>query len=503
MSMAPTLAIEHLTVECHVPAADEERRARGILERVLLSVQRELPDYLDRLLAADADSDAIIVIDTLRFDATINAAWPRDRIAQVLAAQLSRSLWRALERPDAVRFKDRPEMLARFLVDLAQGTAYARGWHRAFDGLRVLPASAIVRTLVTDETLASRAALSRLLPAELERVVALLSPGDAERALSALLSAAGPAGACDLAAIVAAALSQHCVPPDTAHRQIALLIAIARQPDAEANAGALALARVLFRLAAAEDAEATASWTDRFESLVRRLAVEGDAAALALLRSGRARPEPDAVASAVKALRQEQPRAEARVQTTCGGAWLLLPWILDAVEDQPDTPALALHVLAASAGVRAPEVWQSAPLREALELDDERLGRAARARRSWRALDPASPPASEEIQAQNRAHIRRGLAPLRMPRCGARAVGQLAAQAMAAYARRLPGFAESSYRYLWDNLLATEAAIRLDAGTIDVALKPPPLDVIWKITGADRASCALPNGRPVRVAVRR
>jgi hypothetical protein len=500
MSMASSLAIEQLTVECHVPAADEERRARGILDRVLSSVQHELPAYLDRLLAAEGDSDAIIVIDTLRFDATINAAWPRDRIARVLAAQLSRSLWRALERPDAIRFADRPEMVARFLVDLAQGAAYARDWHRAFDGLRVLPASAIVRTLITDEPLESRTALSRLLPADLDRVLALLSRGDAERALTALLRAASSDVACDPAVIVAAALSQRCLSLDTPQQQLALAIAIARQPDAEANDGALAIARALFRLAATGGA-ASAAGTDQFQTLLRRLAAEGDAGALALVQSGRARFGAEAVEAAVKALQGEQPQAEVReLHTTCGGAWLLLPWILNAVDDHP---ALALHVLAASAGARAAEVWHSAPLREALDLDDERLAHAARATRALGDIAPVPASASREIEEQNRAHIRLGLAPLDLPRGAARVVGRLAAQAMTAYARRLPGFAESSFRYLWDNLLATEAAIRFNAEAIEVALKAPPLDVIWKITGADRASCALPGGRAVRIAVRR
>jgi hypothetical protein len=500
MSMASTLAIEQLTVECHVPAADEERRARDILDRVLASVQHDLPDYLDRLLATEADSDAIIVIDTLRFDATINVAWPRDRIARVLAAQLSRSLWRALERPDAIRFKDRAEMLARFLVDLAHDAAFARGWHSAFDGLRVLPASAIVRTLITDEPLESWTALSRLFPADLDRVLALLSRGDAERALTALLQTANSDALCDPAVIAEAALSQRCLSLNMPQQQLALAIAIARQPDGEANAGALAIARALFRLAATGDVAAAAG-ADQFQSMLRRLALEGDAAALALLQNGLVRFDAEAVASAVKALQGEQPRADVReLHATCGGAWLLLPWILNAVDEHP---ALALHVLAASAGARAAEVWHSAPLREALDLDDERLTAAARATRALGNIEAASASASREIEEQNLAHVRLGLAPLGLPRRAARTVGRLAAHAQIAYARRLPGFAESSFRYLWDNLLATEAAIRYEAEAIEVALKAPPLDVIWKITGADRASFVLPGGRAVRIAVRR
>ena len=500
--MSSALAIEQLIVECHVPAADEERRARGILERVLSSVQHELPDYLDRILA-EADSEAIVFIDTLRFDATINAQWPRERIARALAAQLSRSLWRALERPDAMRFQDRPEMLARFFGDLAQGTAYTRVWHRAFDGLGLLPASAIVRTLIGDEPLASRTALSRLLPADLDRVIALLSRADAERALAAVLSAANPEAACDPASVVAAALSQRCLALETPQQQLALAVAIARQPDAGANAGALALARVLFRLAATCDPDEPGVWVE-FQDLLQRLAADGDAAALAVVRSGLARFDADAVTGAVQALRREQPRADVReLHTGCGGAWLLLPSILSALKGRPDAAALALHVLAASAGARAPEVWNSAPLREAFGVDEGQLAHATRVAWPLPGLGTVSPSTSDEIEEQNRAHIRLGLVPLALPRGAARIIGQLASEAMRAYARRLPGFAGSSFRYLWDNLLATDGWIRTDSRAIDVALKPPPLDVIWKITGADRASYALPDGRAVRVAVRR
>jgi hypothetical protein len=92
---------------------------------------------------------------------------------------------------------------------------------------------------------------------------------------------------------------------------------------------------------------------------------------------------------------------------------------------------------------------------------------------------------------------------LNLPRPLTRAATRVAYAALTAYARRLPGFAESSFAHLWKNLLATPATLRLHADLIEVALTPPPLDVIWRISGADRAAYVLPNGRRVRVGPRR
>ena len=80
-----------------------------------------------------------------------------------------------------------------------------------------------------------------------------------------------------------------------------------------------------------------------------------------------------------------------------------------------------------------------------------------------------------------------------------RAATRIAYAAFAAYARRLPGFRDSSFSHLWANLLATPAMMRIYPSRIEVKLTPPPLNVIWKITGADRATYRLPTGCIVRV----
>jgi len=146
--MSLALAIERLAVGCYMPksVADDTRKAKDILDRILSSATRELPECLRRALASEPASDTIAFINTLHFDVTINTEWPRDEIARSLAIQLLRGLWRTLDDPDTIRFKDRAEMLGRFFLDLAQGTAFTRSWHGCFAGLRLLLTSGIVRT---------------------------------------------------------------------------------------------------------------------------------------------------------------------------------------------------------------------------------------------------------------------------------------------------------------------------------------------------------------------
>ena len=191
--MSLALAIERLAVDCHMPQAVADDSA----EPTMCSIESchrqpgNCPSICSRALASEHESETIAFIDTLRFDVTINAEWPRDEIARAIAVQLLRRLWRRLDEPGTIRFKDRAEMLARFVLDLAQGAAFTQNWHRRFAGLRLLSTSAIIRTLIVDEPLVAGIALARLLPADLHTVTTLLTEVDAERAVAAIV---GPAG---------------------------------------------------------------------------------------------------------------------------------------------------------------------------------------------------------------------------------------------------------------------------------------------------------------------
>jgi hypothetical protein len=488
--MSLALAIERLAVGCHVPksVADDTRRAKDILDRVLSSATRELPECLRRALASEPATDTIAFIDTLHFDVTINAEWPRDEIARALAVQLVRGLWRKLDDPHTIRFKDRAEMLGRFFLDLAQGAAFTRSWHDCFAGLRLLPMSGIARTLIVNEPVLAGAALARLLPADLQKMTALLNELDAERALAAILGAAQGCGEADPVAVATAIVSQDCLPLQNPQQQLSFAIAMLRETGTIANTEMLSLARTLVQLASKPDG-AMAAKTDA-----------------------------TSVAEAVRILSEEFPDDEAAERSSsCGGIWLVLPHVLAVLGHEMELAPVALCALALAAGDDAEDVWRDDLLRAMLDVDDAALSRFQErtgsgstfpAERSSgedareETTESRSPP-SYSLRRRNLAHLRRGVMQLNLPGVLTRAATRVAYAALSAYARRLPGFAESSFAHLWKNFLATPAMLRVRPSAIEVMLAPPPLDVIWRISGADRAAYVLPNGRSIRVELRR
>ena len=204
-------------------------------------------------------------------------------------------------------------------------------------------------------------------------------------------------------------------------------------------------------------------------------------------------------------------------RSDCGGIWLLLPHVLTALDHDTALAPVALCALALAAGDDASSVWRNDLLRATLDLDDEVLsrfrerggpvagflgGHSTRGKATDEATEfHSSHPRS--LRRRNLAHLRRGIVQLNAPRAFARAGARVAYAALSAYARRLPGFGDASFAHLWKNFLATEATLRIRDRAIDVLLAPPPLEVIWKISGADRAAYVLPNGRSIRVGLRR
>jgi hypothetical protein len=483
--MSPVLAIERLAVDCHMPKslADDTHRAKEILDRILSSATRELPECLQRALASEPASDMIAFIDTLRFDVTISTEWPRDEIARAFAMQVLRSLWRTLDDPGTIRFKDRPEMLAQFVLDLAQGHAYTRNWHLRFAGLRLLSTSGIVRSLIVDEPVVAAAALARLLPSDLQKVTALLNESDAERALIAILGSAQSSVEADPVLVATTIVSQGCLSLQKPQQQLSFAIAMGRQTGAVADAEILALARGLLELASKPDgAMPTAAKSDE-----------------------------TSVAEAVRILKQELPRQDGSERSSrYGGIWLVLPHVLAVLGHKMELAPVALCALALAAGDDAATVWRDDLLRATLDLDDAALSSfqtgsvsTFSAERPSDATAESHSPPPYSLRRRNLSHLRCGVIQLNLPGAVTRVATRVAYVALSAYARRLPGFAESSFAHLWKNFLATPATLRVSTGATEVMLAPPPLDVIWRISGADRATYVLPNGRSIRVGLRR
>ena len=515
--MSASLTVDHLAIACHVGSAGGHvQRAQRVLDRVIGSVMHELPALITRVLATEPDSDEIVFVPSVHFDATVNAAWPADQIARALVAPLMRSLWRSMADPGTIRFRDRAELLARFILDLSQGYAYVRDWHEEFEGLKLLPASAILRTLVTNERDAARIGLARLLPDQLRRCVALLSGSDARRVLKEI-ECIQASSDLTLRALVDVLISQNCFALNDAHDQINFAIAVVRETGHTLDASTLALARAAVAVAgeAGTVGLSEEDCRDRlFSAVMELMRSQGSGSALragldqAFLGTDSAL---DILTGLKKALGVE---SAVERRCFCAGPWLLLPAIVDFIGAHVVGEHLATCALAAAAlcaGEDANKVWWDEVLREGLSLEEKTIARSID-QFAWPLLTNRGRPIpltpwlarrSRAIRHRDLLHFARAANALQLPRSLERFARRAAYRALLSYAQRLPGFAEASFSHLWGNFLRAPAYVRTysDPAQFEVLLERPPLDVIWRISGADRAAYSLPSGCEVRVRV--
>src|SRR6516162_8759965 len=91
-------------------------------DRLDTAVRDDMPGLLAPQLVRtiDPDDPALVFVRRLSLDIAIDAAWDREAIAAQCARALTASLSRALgggDTDNVIRFADRTEYLARFLVD--------------------------------------------------------------------------------------------------------------------------------------------------------------------------------------------------------------------------------------------------------------------------------------------------------------------------------------------------------------------------------------------------
>jgi hypothetical protein len=497
-----TLTVRNFAIECRTPAEADSTRSRDVLDRTLAGIRRDLPRFLRHALSSEDDKKDIIFVERLAFEATISADWNEDVIAAEVGRQLLRQLRARLSDPGTQRFADAAELLARFLLDVAEGAAFTRDWHRMFEGLKVLPLSAMVRTLIERDGDAAVMALARLDRGSAEKIVAQMIDGDARRALTAL--SAGSARPCrdlrqiaeamvTLAPAIFATGSPSAV---TAHRHIVLAAALFRQTGLSADAITLRLADALVAAAQSgaplENVPGSLATDFADREMIAASASEDDfKEALTILGRAIVRQAREPFARHTGAAMPHAPEQFARH----GGVWLLLPYLLD------HAPAATLTALALAAGTEARAVWRDGLLRDALGVapDDDTFVDALMARDGPRVV--ASPHRPFAVRRRDQQHLLAAATTLAIPPPLLRLPRRLATYALRRYASRLPGFSESSFAHLWKNLLSTPATIRAGANQFLVGLTPPPLDVIWRISGAGAANYELADGRRVIVDV--
>ncbi len=155
--------------------------ARRTLPHALSSaVSRSLPD----------STAEVWMISSLKLEVDLNLDSNEDQLALNWARQAAISLAEILggdsEANQVLHFANRAAYLAHFLRDLVDGSAWGKWYYHQFEGLRLLPLSAALRTAISREVSIGREALLQLTSTALRRIVTSLTDNDAQRVLDEL-----------------------------------------------------------------------------------------------------------------------------------------------------------------------------------------------------------------------------------------------------------------------------------------------------------------------------
>jgi hypothetical protein len=496
-------------ISAHHPAPE------AVKERLDRTITHVLAPRLSNAFSSwfSENDPSVWVIRRLDIDVALNAKWDHDELTRAFTARIARTLGDTLhddvDTTNVIRFSDRTAYLASFLSDLAAGAAWGRWYYRSFDGLRLLPASAALRTAICDQPDFGRDALLRLNDEELLRVLRALTSQDARRILDSFAESA-PAvseSRCFQAAWSAwktlSATSSGLT--DQWPRALQLFLTASR---GDANAGGLnlkAASLALLRLAGSLDAYSIA----RIEQLCAALsradlpglyASAGSADAeilLPLLRcpSAFVREVIQTMVARRNGLPSDDNGMPGPRHTPFGGIFLLLP-ILDELPladatrgwphaDEAAAITLVRFLLVVKCCARqhaAPAFWD--PLLRDLLL-----------------IPPGiSPQVIRDWQSQiTPGHLRQMLSTIVDGHKTARkfsesvdvALSRVARHVYRSFARRLPGFAKSSIPYLFGNFLDFSASIQHEPLRCVVRIGRPPLHFVLRMTGNTRQTYRL------------
>jgi hypothetical protein len=516
---APALAIRRFALAVEAPSSSAVATARlaGGAVRDLLpaALAERLPDTPD---------DLLLLIRRVELDLSLGEGDDAQRIATRIADALALAL--AIARasapanagaiPEAFdggampRFTSPAGHVAAFLAALAEGRGCNSWWFRGFDGLRVLPRSAAVRTVLLREPASIGAVFAALDLAARSRLANILGAADADLLLDAL-----------------AALQPSLVAEED---WIALAAALRR---AGARAAPARAVEALMIMAAERSADIGGEIAAGARTASRWLAVAGSAPGPPAPRPPAPRPPaprppaPEAIARKRGASRISEPErlgsllpealrtallaseddsapaaAGARLFSPLGGYALMLAPLseIDFAALSPGWHALSgaaperglqLFILAAAAGDRR---LLGDPFWRTLLALPPRVTVAELV--AWFGAAPPVGPIDTVAAGRHRGVT---LPPgLGTPR-GRKAVAALARSTLGRFAARLPGFASASAAFLRTNLLGAGATLWEAEGVVHVRLERPPLDVLLSITGAGEREVALPDGRLLRM----
>lgn len=476
----------------HLVPADHPAPER-VRERVDDAIRRDVAGALaDVAACASGDPHAIVFVRRLELDVAIDAGWDRAAIAGACASAFSRTLLRELadgSTDNVVRFGSEAELVAAYVATRAQGDAPLPWFLERFRGWSYLPASAAIRSALCETPEIGAAALPLLSPPALTAVALTLEARDVEAITRSISLAAPAAGRRDALRDVLVACIREPPPYHVIGRPGFVVWLAARTGGRggwPASRAAARLAAVVQRTSAGGVPLAAALTAVAQDDRVLEAAVDEPPGVDRALRLA---------ASVARALAGVEPPERARVRSTrFGGAFLLVDDLasipLNVVtahwprpcDDASAVAALSLLTLAACLVPDRPAAFVADPVwRDLLGVPPQASGAVLL---DW--LDALGP---ARRQALARAATESG------PRAAAAdeaPIDTLAAAVLRRFARRLPGFAESSGPFLRRNFLDVAARLDFEPDRIAVTLTRPPLALVLGLTGRNRGDRAWP-----------
>jgi hypothetical protein len=422
--------------------------AHEVRDRIDTVLHHRLEHALKQVLdnAEFSSGRGVLLIRKLELDLEWNSALDASDLARGWARLIARSVLEQLHQPasDTLRFETPAVLLAQYLRDRARNATDNRWYYRTFEGLAMLDAAAAIRTAVLDDIDTGLEALLLLASHELLEVLTASPDSDLNRMIAAF--ATGSAAREEAAIAVLAAWQSNPQRP-ARHTLFAgqlFIEAVRHHPCARSRElGSLCRAAARYFSAPADIAEA-----------VNR----ADLPALYELAGADLSHELHPIAelpSEIRAQFAQAAASHATRSTAFGGVFLLLP-ILDEIFADADSDRLtAIHMryfalMNCYGPERAAEFMADPLLADLFEVD------------SAAGLDEA-------------------------------AADELARLLLQTFARRLPGFSESSPAHLAANFLEFNATVDMLASP-DLTLvraSYPPLGVILSLNGMLRQSYSL------------
>ena len=511
--MSGTLRIGELAVDLVIdraapdPAAVRRHCADAVGHRLASALDATLGRWCDR------DDPSIWLLRRVELDVATSTAFAPHELSLDVARSLAVTLGAVLvgdgDGLDSIRFADAAALLARFLIDAANGDAWSRWYYRRFRGLRMLPVSVAVRTAVCDVPSRGLAALRGMQDCDLVRVLGALSAADAAlvRATFSALPDADELPGCAERCLAA---WPGCRGARLRDDQRALMLVVRASTEDRVGRSldetATTICEVGSRLAQHE----TPTFIARHgEAIFDDVRVATEVSAKMALWAPALRER--ALATLTPAPAIAAIGAGMGGATPFGGAFLLLSTLDELMRAPTEAAARAgvadeaialarLLVLGACLEPSAtPDTFGDPWLRFACGVPGDCVIRtpaiALQRLAGTDALLDALVAAGARVP---RGELARFAKPAGRAARWQRATRDVAYRVLRAFARRLPGFAESGCAYLRRNFLDVAAKVEIEPERVAVTVSRAPLHLVLSLTGITRATFTLSfgDGRP-------